>query len=41
MDGLRKALGLETKPDYSEAIPETLVNDDFAVHPVSTAQLLV
>ncbi|KAL5457570.1 hypothetical protein EMCRGX_G034841 [Ephydatia muelleri] len=34
MDGLRKALGLETKPDYSEAIPETLVNDDFAVHPV-------
>ena len=36
MASILKALGFEGKPDYSETIPETLVNSDFAVHQVST-----
>ena len=34
MENIRKALGLEPKTAYTEAIPETLVNNDFAVHQV-------
>ena len=40
MASILKALGFETKPDYSETIPETLVNDDFSVHQVSTFFIL-
>ena len=41
MENIRKALGLEPKTAYTEAIPETLVNNDFAVHQVSRALLWV
>ena len=35
MDGILKALGFDSKPDYAEKIPETLTPDHFSVHNVS------
>lgn len=35
MDGILKALGFESKPDYTEKIPETLTQEHFCVHNVS------
>ena len=37
MAGFLKALGLESKPEYAEKIPETLTEGDFHVHDVSLA----
>ena len=34
MDGILKALGFDSKPDYTEKIPETLTPDHFYVHNV-------
>ena len=34
MDGFLKALGFESKPDYTDKIPETLTPEDFYVHKV-------
>ena len=38
MDGILKALGFESKPDYTEKIPENLTSDHFSVHNVSWAK---
>lgn len=38
MAGFLKALGLESKPEYIEKIPETLCEDDFHLHDVSIYQ---
>lgn len=35
MDGILRALGFDSKPDYAEKIPESLKASDFNVHEVS------
>lgn len=35
MEGFLKALGLDSKPQYKEKIPDTLTSDCFNVHNVS------
>lgn len=35
MDGLLRALGFDSKPSYTEKIPEDLDPSDFKVHEVS------
>ena len=39
MAGFLKALGLENKPEYVEKIPETLCDQDFSPHDVSSRAL--
>ena len=34
MDGILKALGFESRPEYNDKIPETLTPEDFEVHKV-------
>ena len=34
MEGIFRALGFGSKPDYAEKIPETLAADDFGIHEV-------
>ena len=41
MDGILKALGFDSKPDYTEKIPETLTPDHFSVHNVSRMETCV
>ena len=37
MDGILRALGFDSKPDFAEKIPESLRASDFNVHEVSLA----
>jgi len=37
MDGILRALGFDSKPDFAEKIPESLKASDFNVHEVSLA----